>query len=128
MPQLEQWLKLMLLGSRVIEGARIRRVVVHVAALLIMAMLVGAMLATVVVIGLYAAYQLLLQHGVSVNEALLITAGVAALLALLFLVVGMHCFRRMAGSFSMRPALATKVGAAAEAFIDGLLAPTVSKD
>ena len=128
MPQPEQWLKLILLGSRMMEGRLIKRMAIHVAVLVILAILVGAMLATLLVIGLYAAYQLLLQHGVGMDEALLITAGVAASLLLAFALIGVHHFRRVAGKLSLQPAMAAKVGAAAEAFIDGLLATPVPKN
>lgn len=128
MPQLEQWLRLMMLVSRMAQGLLIKRLAVNIAVLLALAMLVGALLATLLMMGLYATYQLLLQHGIGMNMALLITAGIAALLALVFSLIGRHRFRRVAGEFSMRPALAAKVSAAVEAFIDGLLTPTVPKD
>lgn len=128
MLRLESWLRLMMLMSRMAQGLLMRRAAINIAVLLILAVLVGAMLATLLVIGLYAAYQQLLQRGVSMDEALLITAGIAALLALVVLLIGRHRVRKAVGIFSVRPGLTSKVDAAAQAFMDGLLAPSAAPD
>lgn len=124
MPNVDNALRLAVLGSGILERVLFKRVLSAVAGLLVLAIVIGVLLAAMLAGGLFVLYGVLLTHGWDAQAAAL-SAGAAGLVLLAVLTaILLHRLHRLRRAFSLKRDMGFSIGQSAQAFIDGLLTPS----
>jgi hypothetical protein len=103
-------------------GMLYRRVVGNVAVIASLVVAIGMLAGALLLIGVYAAYLSLLQHGFDSGTAMIMVAAVIVMVIALCVALIMHYVQRIRTNLSPKAAV-PNVGRIAHAFVDGLTEP-----
>lgn len=128
MPNLGKMAGLAMTGSLLVESLLLRRFLLGMAVILVLGVIAGVMISALVIVGFYVAYRLLLQYGTNMDTALLAMCGVAVVFILALAAVIVTRFRAIRKTLRPKPDVVSRVRHVGEAFVEGLLAPSVRKE
>lgn len=121
MPNLEWLMGLATISGLYLERLVLRRFLLGMAAIVVLSVILSVLIAAALVAGLYLAYRLLLEHGVTADAALLIIGGVGVIFAFALCIAILYRFRRLRLSLRPGPDVANYISEIGEAFVDGFV-------
>lgn len=107
--------------ARLIAGNLLyRRVVTHLAAVVLLVVITGMLSVVLLLGGCYASYLALIRHGLEADAAAWIVGGAIILATAICAIVALHFVRKLRESLSPLAPVASELGNMANAFMDGL--------
>lgn len=117
-----------MMGQLLLEKWLLKRFLISLAGLLAFAVMISVLLSALMLTGLYAAFHLMQQHGMTADMALLAASGLGVLLIMILAAFAVRYFHHLQKALSLHSTLAAQIGQAAADFICGLLAAAPKQD
>src|SRR5690348_13766471 len=126
MSGMERFMALATVGSAFLEKMLLKRFLLGMVSIMVLAIIIGCLVAALLMGGLYLACRLLIEHGMSADMALLMAGAVSVLLiAASAFAIRIRIRRLRRNLVPKMPKLPSRITNTAEAFIDGLLTPSL---
>jgi len=121
MVKLERIIALATTSSVLVESLLIKRFLLGIAVVMVMAVVIGVIISALLIAGFYLTYRLWLEHGLDADAALLATGGMGAVFVCVFAAIIFHRMLRLHSILRPKPVFLSHISETAEAFVRGFL-------